>query len=195
MLTRLLLAVSVVTVSASTATADTTNDSLQLSSIDFTIGGVGIGSSLNDFHHNLPTAVAGHAPNNIPMQDDHLVVINNGVSQAPIAYFRFLEGKVVTIEVRYTAMGIHEISVDKPMIEQLTDRFGPYETPRRFDVLGAAQYYSWKSNTRFVFFAIGDDGNAKLFISSNPTPVTYPPETPKTDIRGIDPASVVRNGR
>ncbi|WP_404308181.1 hypothetical protein [Neorhodopirellula lusitana] len=194
MLTRLLLALSVMTVSTSLATADTTNDSRQLTSIDFTIGGVGIGSSLKDFHHNLPTAVAGHAPNNIPMQDDHLVVINNGVSQAPIAYFRFLEGKVATIEVHYTAMGIDEISVDKPMIEQLTDRFGPDETPRRSNVLGAAQYYWWKSNTRVVFFSVGDDGNAKLFISSNPTPVTYPPQTPKTNILGIDPKPVVRNG-
>ncbi len=124
------------------------------------------------------------------MQDDHLVVVNNGASQVPTAYFRFLKGKVSTIEVQYTAMGLDEISVNKPMIEQLIDRFGPYEQPRQYDVLGAAQFYTWKSDTRYLFFAVHDDGTATLFISSNPVPVIYPPKTPKTDLLGIDPPTV-----
>ncbi len=191
MFTRLLV-LAVIATSVSIAAADKPSNSRQLTSIDFTIGGVGIGSTLTDFHRNLPTAVAGHAPNYIPMQNDHLVVVNNGVSQAPIAYFRFLNGKVATIEVQYAAMGIDEISADKPMIEQLTDRFGPYET--RSNVLNAAQYFFWKSDTRFVYFSIADDGSGKLFVSSNPTPVTHPPKTPKTDILGIDPAPAVYSG-
>ena len=190
MLTRLLPALSVLTMSASIATAQTAKWSRQPATIDFTIGGVGIGTSLEDFHRNLPTAVAGRAPNWIPMQDDHLVVVNNGTSQVPTAYFRFLKGKVATIEVHYTVMGLDEISVDKPMIEQLTDRFGPYDQPPRKNVLNTTQFYTWLADTRSLSFAIHDDGTATLFISSNPVPEIYPPKTPKTNLLGIDPPTI-----
>jgi hypothetical protein len=94
--------------------------------IDFTIGGVGIDSTLRG---RLPTAVEGHAPNAIPMRDDHLVVINNGASQVPTAYFRFLNKAVASIEVHYTALGVKEIAanMNQPMIDQLVARFGDYE--------------------------------------------------------------------
>jgi hypothetical protein len=157
--------------------------------IDFTIGGVGIDSTLDKLRELLPTAVEGHSPDAIPMRDDHLVVINNGAKQVPTAYFRFLNKAVISIEIHYTSMGVNEITVDKPMIDQFVTRFGDYEKTWRNDNLdGGVDIYVWKSETRFVSLALHDDGSAKLFISGTNHPQLYPPKTPKTSILGIDPS-------
>lgn len=173
---------------ALTATADQPQTPDRSAVIDFTIGGVGIDSTLEELHERVPTAVAGHAPNATPMHDDHLVVINNGANQVPTAYFRFLNKVVISIEIHYTALGVNEINIEEPMIDQFVQRFGKYDkTWRNDDLDGGVDIYVWKSNTRFVSFAAHDDGSAKLYISSKDHPRLYPPKTPKTSILGIDP--------
>ncbi|MGI9516348.1 MAG: hypothetical protein ACR2NP_04835 [Pirellulaceae bacterium] len=164
--------------------------------IDFTIGGVGIDSTLEELRERLPTSVEGHAPNAVPMQDNQLVVINNGANQVPTAYFRLLDKAVISIEVHYTALGVNEIAANQPMIDQFVERFGDYEKTWRNDNLdGGVDIFVWESDTRFVSFAMHDDGNARLYISGKNHPQLYPPETPRTSILGIDPPLVPENRR
>lgn len=194
MLTRFIYALSALTVSASFAAGQATDAPKPPTAIDFTVGGVGIGTSLDEFHGNLPTAVAGRAPDWGPMKDDHLVVVNNGASQVPTAYFRFLHGRVSTIEIHFPAFGIDEVEDKKPIIGQLTDRFGAYDKPLRTNVLNATQFYTWSTDARYMYFATHEDGTATLFLSSNPVPEIYPPKTPKTTLLGIDPPITPSNG-
>lgn len=166
--------------------------------IDFTIGGVGIDSTLEELRELLPTAVAGHSPNAIPMLNDHLVVINNGANQVPIAYFRFLNNAVSSIEVHYSVASAMEISKEKPMIDQFVSRFGKYDkTWRNDDLDGGVNIYMWKSETRGVSFSVFDDGSAKLYITGiiPGHPPLYPPATPKTTILGIDPLQDLKSPR
>ena len=163
---------------------------------DFTIGGVGIDSTLDELRERLPSAVEGHAPMAIPMRDDHLVVINNGAKQVPTAYFRFIDQVVISIEIHYTAMGVNEICANKPMIDQLIARFGNYDKTWRNDNLdGGVDIYVWKSDTRFMSFAKHDNGSAKVYLSGTNHPQLYPPKTPKTSLLGIDPVPNAENGR
>ncbi len=182
-----LLSLSAILVVALTANADQPNIADRPTVIDFTIGGVGIDSTLEELHERLPTAVAGHAPNATPMHDDHLVVINNGSNQVPTAYFRFLNKTVISIEIHYTALTVKEISIYKLMIDQFVRRFGNYDKTWRSNLDGGVDIYVWKSNTRFMSFAVHDDGSAKLYLRSANHPTLYPPKIPKTSILGIDP--------
>ena len=188
-----LLSFSAIFVVTSIANADQPKTSDRSTAIDFTIGGVGIGSTLEEFHERLPTAVAGHAANAAPMRDDHFVEINNGASQVPTAYFRFVDKAVISIEIHYTPSCVNEISGEKPMIDQFVQRFGKYGENWRDNVLDGGNVYVWKSTTRFVSFTVHNDGSAKLYIRSTDHPQLYPPKTPKTSILGIDPLAPTKN--
>lgn len=163
--------------------------------IDFTIGGVGVGSTLDELLERLPAAVAGSSPSATPMRHDHFVVINNGANQVPTAYFRFVDKSVISIEIHYSVMSVNEIQASTPMVDQFANRFGDYERTWRDDRLdGGVDIYVWKSKTRFVSFAMHDDGTAKLYIASADHPQLYPPKTPKTSLLGIDPAAKSTSG-
>ena len=158
--------------------------------IQFSIAGVGIGTTLDEFHKLIPTAIAGQSPTAGPTQNAHLVVLNNGASQVPTAYFRFLDDAVSVIDIHYTQRGMLEIEAKQPMIDQLVDRFGEYTSTRHSPQLnGGITSYTWLSDKHFLLFTRRKNGKAELFFSSNPVPEIYPPKTPRTSLLGIDPAT------
>ncbi len=154
------------------------------------IGGVGIGSTLDEFLERLPSAVPGSAPNAIPMRDDHFVVINNGAHEVPTAHVHFLDEAVLTIEIHYPVAAVDAIAAEAPMAEQFIKRFGVPKKDWRNDALdGGVHIYTWSSDRLFVSLVMHDDGTARLYTSATDSPVLYPPKEPQTPLLGIDPIS------
>ena len=150
------------------------------------IGGVGLGTTLEKFLELLPTSVAGSAPSAVPMRNDHFVVINNGTNQVPVAYFRFLDNAVSSIEIHYSFASAMEIRGDSSLLSKFESRFGKCTDVVKENVADGGTLYRWKSEKTFVCLHILDDGSAQLFTTAADSPALYPPKTPKTSILGID---------